>query len=177
MNILPEYITEKIPVELWGKSFAVLLFVVVLIFIFKKHIKNTNKWIVTAILFDYIFLVLSITLLREYELKGPQIILMPFESYKDIINGDYNLIAENSMNILMFFPLGFLLGLLYKFKSWKLIIIAGFSFSLFIETNQLIFQRGCFEIDDMINNTLGCILGYLVYLVIMKNWKYCLSIK
>ena len=39
----------------------------------------------------------------------------------------------------------------------------GFGFSLMLETLQLIFMVGSFDVDDMQLNTLGAALGYLAY--------------
>lgn len=38
----------------------------------------------------------------------------------------------------------------------------GLIFSFFIETSQLILKRGFFEQDDMIHNSLGAMIGYII---------------
>ncbi len=49
-----------------------------------------------------------------------------------------------------------------------LYILSGFSISLTIEVIQLITKVGCFDVDDMILNTLGAALGYGIYAVCDK---------
>ena len=45
------------------------------------------------------------------------------------------------------------------------IILSGFFISLTIEVIQLLTKVGCFDVDDMILNTLGAALGYGIYAV------------
>lgn len=68
------------------------------------------------------------------------------------------------MNILLFVPFGILLPLLNK-KTDKpyFVIPIGAASSLIIEAVQYIFKIGVFEFDDVLNNTVGVLLGYCVY--------------
>lgn len=72
-------------------------------------------------------------------------------------------------NIVAFMPFGFFLPKLTKaFENWIIIICFTFCFSLAIETVQLIYRVGIFDIDDIFLNTLGGILGYLCHRVYNK---------
>jgi glycopeptide antibiotics resistance protein len=44
---------------------------------------------------------------------------------------------------------------------WKALLIGG-SISVTIESLQFFFMRGFSELDDVMHNTLGCILGYIL---------------
>ena len=50
---------------------------------------------------------------------------------------------------------------------WEL-VIAGVGLSLMIETIQLITSRGCFDLDDVLLNGLGTVMGYGIYKVAKK---------
>lgn len=69
------------------------------------------------------------------------------------------------LNIVMFIPLGFLVPLIWK-KAGTLwdIILTGCAFSLLIELGQLLSSRGT-DVDDLITNTLGAVVGFLLYKV------------
>lgn len=69
----------------------------------------------------------------------------------------YNLAA----NIGLFIPFGIYLQE-SRYSNWNLIIIpiGGISF---IEVLQFITHRGSLDIDDLVLNTLGVFLGYLLY--------------
>ena len=75
----------------------------------------------------------------------------------------------------MFIPLGFLLPFLWK-KYQKLTptLLFGFLFSLFIELSQLITLRAT-DIDDLIANTLGALIGYLIWKIYMKIFNKSLE--
>lgn len=87
---------------------------------------------------------------------------------------DTELFVEILLNILLYIPLGYLLPFTWRwFRSKRLlsrrVILTGFVCSALTEVTQLVFRIGLFEFDDMINNTLGCAIGCLMYGVIMRR--------
>ncbi|MFH7834775.1 VanZ family protein [Bacillus luti] len=72
------------------------------------------------------------------------------------------------LNIVLFMPLGFLLPTIWlHFRKMKNTVCAGFLFSLAIELNQLLNNR-ITDIDDLFTNTLGAMVGYVLYRVLFK---------
>lgn len=72
------------------------------------------------------------------------------------------------LNVIMFMPLGFLLPLLWKeYQSLVRTAIIGFCFSCGIEFCQL-FNRRVSDVDDLLMNTLGAILGWLIWIVFSR---------
>ena len=92
-----------------------------------------------------------------------------------ILDGHPNWLLEEAMaflphlllNILLFVPLGAALPFIYKKTTFIKTVLIGFSLSLLIEFSQFFIGRAC-EIDDLICNTLGAAVGYLIYLLIGK---------
>lgn len=84
---------------------------------------------------------------------------------------DYPTRQEALLNLIgntaMFIPLGIVWPSVYKKldRHWK-VIAAGFVFSLLIEILQLPFFDRVSDIDDLILNTTGFLLGYGVYLLV-----------
>ena len=82
------------------------------------------------------------------------------------------------LNFCMFIPFGIWLPLGIKRlrKFWKT-YLAGFLFALLIECIQLFSGRGIFELDDILGNTVGAMIGYGLFAVaawiihIMKKRK------
>jgi glycopeptide antibiotics resistance protein len=69
-------------------------------------------------------------------------------------------------NILAFAPFGFLLPLLNKkYRRFFYVTFLCILFSLGVETTQLILKVGIFDVDDIMMNTAGGILGYLSYYI------------
>lgn len=72
-------------------------------------------------------------------------------------------------NVLGFLPYGFILPIISRnLRNCWTIIFSGFLFSLLVETIQLVTKVGSFDVDDLILNTLGVILGYLAFAVCDK---------
>ena len=83
------------------------------------------------------------------------------------IHSFYNLAG----NILGFVPAGFFIPILMKNKRGFLFTsCVTFQMSFLVEVLQLIFRVGSFDVDDMILNTLGGMLGYLL-LTRMEKWR------
>ena len=61
-------------------------------------------------------------------------------------------------NVLVFTPVGLALCLSFKKHRW-LVPLIGFGLSFTIELLQLLFLKGCTDVDDVIHNTLGCLVG------------------
>ncbi len=67
-------------------------------------------------------------------------------------------------NVMGFIPFGFILPVIAgRTRNFIFITAAGFSLSLFVEVVQLITRVGSFDVDDLILNTLGALLGYLLF--------------
>lgn len=87
--------------------------------------------------------------------KFPTLIPIPFSAGIDMVG--------YILNIILFIPFGFLIPLIWKkMRSLHLTALAGFSFSILIEISQLLNNRRT-DIDDLIMNTLGAIIGFLIY--------------
>ena len=75
-------------------------------------------------------------------------------------------------NILGFVPFGALLPLMVRDtrKAWKVGLL-GLEISALVEFSQLIFRVGCFDVDDLLLNTIGGCIGYLVFVEVRHHWR------
>ena len=106
----------------------------------------------------------------------------------DKLDNSINLIPFSSegamtyiLNIIMFMPLGFLLPLIWEnFRNAKKVVLMGFLMSLTIEICQL-FNIRTTDIDDLMMNTLGALVGYCcwkVFSLVFRNaGTKCVEIK
>jgi len=65
-------------------------------------------------------------------------------------------------NALMFFPYGFFLSYFLKTRKWYIILISSFITSCAIEITQSAIGR-VFDVDDILLNVIGALLGFLFY--------------
>ena len=74
---------------------------------------------------------------------------------------------DNFFNILLFVPIGFLVGLVVsRFKLIKA-FLSGLFVSETVECSQLIWHRGTFDVDDLFNNAIGSLVGGLIVVTIL----------
>ena len=67
------------------------------------------------------------------------------------------------LNILLYYPLGYLLPILFPKLKPKHIILIGCLCSITTEATQYLFKLGWCETDDVIHNTLGTALGVWIW--------------
>ncbi|GMX67546.1 VanZ family protein [Paenibacillus elgii] len=152
--------------------------------------KNVIKNLTLLIFYLHILVVISITLfpipvqsnlllsLKQGNIE-PNMNFIPFKSIIDIMQNSVSpfvAVKQIAGNILMCAPFGFYAPLLFQqIKSSIRIIISGILFGLCIELSQLIIGVGIgffyrsLDVDDIILNTIGVILGY-AFLTLLKRF-------
>lgn len=124
---------------------------------FYCKVKKLEKHLLLILLIGYLLAVFQVTGLPSIGSFYPEInlILIPFST----------LIAysvQSILNVFLFLPLGFFLPLLWEdFKKFRFTLLTGFGLSLTIEVLQL-FTFRVTDVNDLITNTLGTVLGYLL---------------
>ena len=91
-------------------------------------------------------------------------------AYQEIFKGDpawKEDIWYNIGNIVFFVPFGFF----YPKHNWKAILISGSVFSLLIEIIQYVGCLGLCELDDLICNSLGALIGFWIYQLAKKIYQ------
>ena len=92
--------------------------------------------------------------------------LVPFVYLTDYDNKTH-MIMNIFGNILMFVPTGIILPVLYKrLDNFFKVAGTGFLMSLAIEILQLPFADRTSDVDDLIMNTLGVAIGYVLYVIV-----------
>lgn len=75
-------------------------------------------------------------------------------------------------NVLAFVPFGLFLPLLLRqTRSFWHMLLLGAEFSLLIETVQLFSRVGSFDVDDILLNTTGVCLGYVLFLIVHALYR------
>lgn len=111
----------------------------------------------------YIFFILWLTLI-DRQFDECRAMLVPFWEFANVIKGVERsfYIKQILGNLAMLMPLGFMLPVMKK-VSVKQVFVIALCFSCFIELAQYITGRGLMEFDDVFNNTVGAVIGCLVY--------------
>ena len=95
----------------------------------------------------------------------PFVEIRRFWVYRDQL-GMFAVFTNIFGNVIGFIPYGFILPVItHRCRNGFFIILSGFALSLTVETIQLVTRSGCFDVDDLILNTLGAAMGYLIFAV------------
>ena len=152
----------------------------------RDHTKRRIRWLGVLLFILYILLLVYFLLFSEEygrtvtEERLYRYNLVPFEEIRRfIIYRNYVSIEAFLLNLfgnlLVFFPIGFLVPIWRLEKTGCIrIIIYAFLFSLCIETLQLITKVGVFDVDDLMMNTAGGLIGWISYCIIRfiyHKWK------
>lgn len=138
----------------------------------KKNSEKTSKkhliWVYVFIIYLFLCLIIagigSIWDIGRYEsiIRTEEINFIPFSS-----EGMMTYI----FNIMMFMPLGFLLPFIWKnMRKLKTVILISLVYSFSIEICQL-FNRRNSDVDDLLMNVVGAIIGFFIYKAFMKLLK------
>ena len=123
-------------------------------------------------------LILFRTLLNRQLWMNPLSDVMGGWGIWETVNGEQKLTTECIENVIMMVP--FSAVVMWTFeekmeKGWKKILWQSgriaFSFSVSIEMLQLLLRLGTFQLSDIFYNTVGGVLGGLMYCAVMKVRK------
>lgn len=160
ININPVLVSLKFdipPFLYWGLLIVLCVGSISLICIKGK---KAGRAIWELLLIEYTFFIIYTTLILRTVRKARNWEFTPFWSYE---RPDLQL--EIFINVMAFIPIGFLLGCSFRtIRWWKTLLICG-GLSASIEILQFLTRRGFAELDDLIHNTLGGMIGYIVFLL------------
>jgi len=163
------------------KAILYTLFFIVLRYIWirvkKKEFHFGHEFWLTVFVF-YVFLLFALTVFRDgyfiwqfkfyFHRPLSQINIIPLvETFKltkgqSLVDFIYNLYG----NIVWFVPMGvFIPALTKRHLGFLRVVLIGALISTSIETMQFVLNTGVTDIDDVIFNTLGAAVGYLLYFV------------
>lgn len=100
--------------------------------------------------------------------------IIPFKTISDYIKASSHINQSIWMsnlfgNVLAFLPLGFFLPLLFRrFIGFRRTIWIVFLATSIVEGVQFVTRVGSFDVDDIILNTVGGALGYLLFWIIYR---------
>ena len=153
--------------------------------------QRINRIVWTVVFIIYVAVLIWAAIISRSEGYTDSVNFSPFYSYRFMLGfyNSFDVFKQIIDNILVFVPFGLLFPAACNTKRSKKgyasVILAGFLLSLTIETVQFVFSIGFAEVDDIINNTWGCIAGCGVYaladklekkddgLMLKKGWLRC----
>ncbi len=177
-------------------SFIVIFALLITVILARMSVYNRRiRFAIAAVFAVYMAGFLYVTLFSREPSTGSTVVLTPFEGYRQSLHFNPGFVdflrlllhkrfgealdtigvtsvarlEENLLNILLFVPMGFLLPTMAKkLRKLFLIVFLGLMSSLAIETVQFFTGLGIFDIDDLLNNTIGAFIGYILFFFCIK---------
>ena len=166
------------------------IFLIGYFLVYKKLLKGTktikkSQILLYSVSICYVVIVIGATFFSRTpsETYNDKMNLNLFSSYVEAYH-DIGVVLLNNvllrnliLNIMLFIPLGFLIPMYSdKLKKMYIVVPIGLLATLTIEFTQHFNDYGTFEIDDALNNTIGTLLGYCIFMIFYKikekeNWK------
>ena len=138
---------------------------------------HKNQKIITKILFIIYLMILTWIILFKMQTDFSQLVntgyrninLIPFQG--SLETNRMMAVNEIIMNVIIFLPFGVYISMLKE--SWNILRKAApvFFTSFAFETLQYIFAIGASDITDLIGNTLGGLLGIVLFWILSKVLK------
>ena len=145
-------------------SFVIIAMVLSLPIIshFLRRSPRLLKWSNYIILAVYLFANLYLTLFSRGIDTHNQVRLTPFWSYVKMLDSP-RLREEIILNIYLYIPFGYLMHYAFPKLKWRTVFFCGVALSCLTELTQLVLGLGWCEVDDVISNSLGTLIGIGMY--------------
>ena len=161
-------------VNIWPSLVIILVTIISIRFAYLKINKikfDFYKEFWTLFSVFYLLLLYELVTRVDYNTLGGGINITPFaEIMRYKITSEYFLLNVIG-NIALFIPFGYIISKYIKSKNILYILLIAICVSTTIEIVQLNIGRS-FDIDDILLNTIGCSIGYILYLIFNKLYKY-----
>ncbi len=155
--------------NLFGIGIVMLMALLGAVWLLRKEKIRISQAVTGMLALGYVLWVFGSTVLtRESSVRRCELEFL--WSWRVILQGNREILWESLLNVGLLFPVGLLLPAIFKSKcSWYCGLCVGILISGVIEVSQLVLCRGLFELDDILHNTIGCILGiWLMNLIIQS---------
>lgn len=146
-------------------TLVIVMTIVVILRVTYIMTSDKRKFCLYEEIFELLFLaylVLLFQLVTSQDLPGGGVNLMPFKEILRYEVGSRAFYKQVFGNILLFIPLGYFATSYCKIKGLGTITLVSLLSSLTIEVTQHYIGR-VFDIDDIILNVVGGIVGFLLY--------------
>ena len=154
----------RILVDWFGGALVSLPLVIFFLLLADKK-RFAKKWgwaVLFGLYFNAMLIIIGMPDVR-FIVWNPTINAIPFNDFS--VTNIFGML----LNIVMFVPFGGFLPIYFKyFRSVKRTVFAGFLMSFLIETLQLFTFRAT-DVDDLIMNTIGALIGYGIAKLILKK--------
>lgn len=158
-------------------DFITILIGAILFYKFFLYQKSCNKPLLFGGLFIFIIYICGVTFYTGFGTLF-DFLVYGIDARRNLSPLGYDLVTYHYfLNIFLLIPFGILMPLLFSScRTFIRVFVSGFGLSLAIELSQLVNPR-ISDVDDLIMNTLGALIGYILYKLLFKDYSLIQSHK
>ena len=166
VRTLPQYFPEIFVNRIILSVIAFAVFCIITVMLYKRRRFDRAQCVAAILLSLYIVVLLYFTVIGRYSHEDYQIHI--FYSYRFLLEQfDFQSMRQFVINLFMLVPVGFLLSVIIKGKAkYVIVFVLCLLLTVFIESMQLLTKCGSFEVDDIISNMIGAVIGILIFALI-----------
>ena len=168
IKTMPQYFPEIFVNRIIISAIAFAVFCIVTFILYKRRRFDRTQCVAAILLSLYIVVLLYFTVVGRYSHEEYDYQIHIFYSYRFLLEQfDSQSIRQFVINLFMLVPVGFLLLVIIKGKGkYVIVFVLCLLLTVFIESMQLLTKCGSFEIDDIISNMIGAVIGILIFALI-----------
>lgn len=174
-----------ITIQLFPETFLILflgIFIISTFFYLRKK-REISIWYI-GIIEIYILFMISVLILPIRIIKSDLIEthfvwkncfqLIPFQTIIQLFNNDTSFVKQVIGNIVLFIPMPILIGLIKSTSKNRNLILSSIGYCLVVELIQVLLdvltqlRSRVFDVDDIILNTIGIVIGVSILSLIKK---------
>ena len=161
---------DNISRDILERLCVVLLLVlcVMAIVIFSRNgvIRIQLRRLLRVMFVEYLILLFCSTIIFREDSTNAGVKYALFKGY---FTGDMRILMDALLNVAIFIPIGFCSSVFLRFPKWLKILLLSISLSCTIELSQYILSRGCCDTNDVMNNIIGGMIGWGLYVMMLKT--------
>ena len=171
---------ENVPLWFYGVIVFSVICCLCIYFLVLPKSKKSNEWkvkgkkiCILGIFFVYVIFIFVVTVFSRQIGNEYKVQLVLLDGLRDM-NHLGRAAVRDLLNLIFFVPSGFL-ACWFCGEKWrtKKAVLISFLISIIVEICQLIGRYGTFDVDDLLFNTLGGLLGAIIF----NGWKYAFKAK
>ena len=156
------FVYASAPQWLYDILLVVLCVMAVWTFSRRKLIRTKLRKLLGVVYIEYLVFLICATIIFRDSTCALGVEFVPFWNYTYSYFTE-DVLWETLFNIVMFIPVGFCTSVFLKRPVLVKVFLISMILSCSIEVSQYLLERGFCETNDVMNNTVGGVIGYMIY--------------
>lgn len=169
IRTLPQYFPQIFAQRVILSMIVLAMVCALAVMLYRRKQISKTQLVVAISLSAYVDLLFYFTVLGRYSSDIYQKEIYFIYSYQQLFEHfDRNSFFQILVNVGMLMPVGFFMPMLLRERKILWTLVTAMFITCSIEFMQIVMRCGTFEIDDILNNMLGAVIGLLLYQVVKK---------